>query len=222
MFDENISGELPEHIDFIHNIAIPKFEEWGYKVSILHSDKTYMDCFNHIVTRSKVPERNGKRSGFPMSGKCMINRDCKMRSINKFYKNFPYEYIQYIGIAKDEPKRLERLDENSISLLNKYNITEDDAFKLCEKYGLLSPLYEVTTRGGCWFCPNAKKDELQHLRSKHRDLWNILLKLEDEKDLIGDAWNTRKGISIHDWEKYFSNEERLDNGNIKEIKARSI
>ena len=46
--------------------------------------------------------------------------------------------------------------------------------------------------------------------------------VEDEKDLIGDVWNTRKRISIHDWEKYFSNEERLDNGNIKEIKARSI
>lgn len=26
MFDENISGELPEHRDFIYNVAIPKFE----------------------------------------------------------------------------------------------------------------------------------------------------------------------------------------------------
>ena len=33
MFDENISGELPEHIDFIKNRAIPVFESWGYEDS---------------------------------------------------------------------------------------------------------------------------------------------------------------------------------------------
>ena len=40
MFDKsrNISGEIPEHIDFIRNIAIPIFEEWGYKIKILHAD----------------------------------------------------------------------------------------------------------------------------------------------------------------------------------------
>ena len=59
MFDENISGELPEHIDFIKNKAIPVFESWGYEVKILHSDKTYIDCFHHRmmneVTRHENP-----------------------------------------------------------------------------------------------------------------------------------------------------------------------
>ena len=31
MFDEETSGELPEHIDFIKNRAFPLFERWGYK-----------------------------------------------------------------------------------------------------------------------------------------------------------------------------------------------
>ena len=31
MFDKNISGELPEHIDFIKNKCIPLFESWGYE-----------------------------------------------------------------------------------------------------------------------------------------------------------------------------------------------
>lgn len=31
MYDENISGELPEHIDFIKNKAIPVFESWGFE-----------------------------------------------------------------------------------------------------------------------------------------------------------------------------------------------
>ena len=29
MFDENISGEHPEHADFIYNTAIPYFEQHG-------------------------------------------------------------------------------------------------------------------------------------------------------------------------------------------------
>ena len=54
MFDENISGELPEHIDFIKNRAIPVFKSWGYEVKILRSDKTYMDCFHHRTVRGKI------------------------------------------------------------------------------------------------------------------------------------------------------------------------
>ena len=75
MFDENVSGELPEHIDFIKNKAIPVFENWGYEVKILHSGKTYMDCFRHIATKGK---RIGRKLGFPMTGKCLINRDCSL------------------------------------------------------------------------------------------------------------------------------------------------
>lgn len=31
MFDNEISGELPEHIDFIKNKAIPVFESWDIR-----------------------------------------------------------------------------------------------------------------------------------------------------------------------------------------------
>lgn len=61
----------------------------------------------------------------------------------------PETYTQYIGIAKDEPKRLERLrGTNRISLLEKYGYTEKMAFELCEKYDLLSPIYKFAPRGG--------------------------------------------------------------------------
>ena len=75
MFDKKrgISGELPEHIDFIKNRAIPVFEEWGYTVEILHATKDYLDCFHQIITKSKNPLRNGRKSGFPIGGMCTIN-----------------------------------------------------------------------------------------------------------------------------------------------------
>lgn len=34
---------------------------------------------------------------------------------------------------------------------------------MCRQEGLLSPLYEYSHRGGCWFCPNASMTELRHL-----------------------------------------------------------
>ena len=63
MFDKTTSGELPEHIDFIKNKAIPMFGSWGYETKILRSNKTYMDCFHHRTIRGK----NGPMSRFSAS-----------------------------------------------------------------------------------------------------------------------------------------------------------
>lgn len=210
MFDKNISGELPEHIDFIKNKCIPLFESWGYEVEILHSDKTYIDSFYHIATKGK---RIGRKLGFPMSGKCAINKDCKIKPIRKFWKSLDCEFMQYIGIAIDEPVRIDRVARttNQISLLQKYGYTEQMAFELCKKYDLLSPIYEFAPRGGCWFCPNARDCELRHLRKNHEVLWNNLLELENQPNLIGNKWNTLKQISIHDKEEQFMWEDRQMN-----------
>lgn len=213
MFDENISGELPEHIDFIKNKAIPIFESWGYEVKILHANKTYVDCFYQVQKRSKIPERIGKRWGFPMPMKCMINSQCKIRPIKKFWKEIKEPFTQYIGIAIDEPIRMERVVKagNQVSLLEKYRYTEQMAFDLCKEYGLLSPIYEFAPRNGCWFCPNTRCAQLKHLRTHHRDLWQKLLELENEPDLIGNMWNMLTKTRIHDWEERFFWEDRQMN-----------
>lgn len=207
MFDENISGELPEHIDFIKNKCIPLFKSWGYETKILHSELNYLDLFFREPTRGKR-YGSGLRSGFPMAGKCQINRSCKVEPMKKFLKKWKEEYLEYIGIAADEPKRLARLKKNQVSLLEKYGYTEQMAFEVCKKYDLLSPIYDFTKRGGCWFCPNAKNCELRHLRSHHKELWEKLLELEDMPDLIGNKWNTLTQTSIHEKEEQFFWEER--------------
>lgn len=212
MFNESISGELPEHIEFVHKAA-KVFENWGYPVHILRSDRTYMDCFNHRVYKiykTKNLHRMGRKKGFPITGKCDINRDCKMRPIRQFWKSVEGEYTQYVGIAVDEKKRIERIvkTKNTISLLEKYRYTEHMAFELCKKYDLLSPIYEFTERGGCWFCPNAKEKELRHLRKNHIEHWNTLLFLENDPETIGNMWNVLKKTRIHDWEEIFQMEDK--------------
>lgn len=147
MFDKNISGELPEHIDFIKNKCIPLFESWGYEVKILHAPLTFMDVFMRKPVRGKR-FGNGQVTGFPMAGKCDINKRCKVGAIEKFLKTQEKDFTQYIGIAVDEPKRLARLEGNKVSLLEKYGYTEEMAYDLCKKYDLLSPVYDFTNRGG--------------------------------------------------------------------------
>ncbi len=206
MFDNDTSGELPEHIQFIENKCKPLFESWGYEVKTLHADKTFMDCFNHVITKGP---REGMRVGFPMAGKCCINRDCKVGVIKQFLREKdPEKIMQYLGIAADEPKRLARLEgTNKISLLAKYGHTEKMAFELCEKYGLLSPIYDFAPRGGCWFCPNAGYFELKHLRTNYPKLWERLMDLENEKSLAGPIWNGLTKRSMRDNEEMFYWEE---------------
>ena len=211
MFDEKTTGELPEKIDFVKNRAKPLFEEWGYKVDILHYKKTYMDTFFQIRTeRSKW---SGKRIGFPMAGKCYMN-EAKRKPIKKFYREIGEEYTDYVGIALDEPDRLEKMKQrniakglNQVSLLEVYGYTEEMAMEKCKEYDLVSPIYKFSKRDGCWFCPNAAKNELRHLRKYHPDLWNRLLELEKEENLAGEIWNTRRKVSMEDNERMFKEEE---------------
>ena len=175
MFDQDISGEVPEHREFVYGKAIPALEDMGVPVRVLRSEKTYVSLFTGQITRG--PKKGMLRS-FPICGRCAIQRDCKLKPIHAYQKSLPPDTVQYIGIAQDEQERLPRLGGNRISLLKKYNFTEQDARQLCEKAGLLSPVYEFTDRGGCWFCRNAKRKELRHLYDHHPDLWRRMLELQ--------------------------------------------
>ena len=134
MFSKEISGEVPEHRDFIYNTAIPKLEAWGYKVTAIRGEVTYLDSFNHLLIRGKS---QGMKRGFPSFVGCSINRDCKTRPIERYWKAQIGDNVeQYVGIAIDEPERLKRLEgTNRVSLLAKYNYTEEMARKLCEDRG---------------------------------------------------------------------------------------
>ena len=54
MFNKEISGELPEHTRFIYETAIPYFEKRGIPTRVLHAEKTYLDCFYHVVSRGNA------------------------------------------------------------------------------------------------------------------------------------------------------------------------
>ena len=186
MFDKQISGEVPEHRDFVYETAIPALEQMGVKVVVLRSEKTYVSLFTGRITRG---HKKGMLRSFPICGRCAVQRDCKTVPISRYHKKLPPDSVVYIGVAKDEPQRLRRLKENQVSLLAKYNCTEQDAKQLCRKAGLLSPVYGFSDRGGCWFCPNAKRAELRHLYDHHPELRQRMLELQALPDKATEKFN---------------------------------
>ena len=173
MFDDGVSGEVPEHRDFIYSRAIPFLERNGIKVVLLRSGMTFLESFYRVLKKGRSA---GKINSWPLCGKCCIQRDCKLPPINAYVRSLGGGVVQYVGIAHDEQERLMRLESGkSISLLAKYKMTERDAADICRRAGLYSPAYAFAERNGCFFCPNAEDRELRHLYDNHPDLWARLL-----------------------------------------------
>ena len=198
MFDheKEISGEIPEHIQWVYDTAIPKLESMGVKVDVVKDKQDYKSFFTNAVGG----KFKGFLYGFPIGGKCVINRNCKIRPIKSYYKQFKgYEIVQYVGIAKDEPKRLSRLKSNQVSLLDRYGYTESMAMNKCKDYGLVSPIYENGSRGGCWFCMNASIQLYSLLRMKHPELWGELRELSKTPNLC--SYGFKYGKTLQQVEK---------------------
>ena len=140
-------------------------------------------------------ENAGKLNSWPLCGRCCIQRDCKLPPITAYQKSLATDTVQYIGYAYDEQERLLRLQEGKrVSLLAKYHKTEADAVDICKRAGLYSPIYALTSRNGCFFCPNAKQRELRHLYDHHPDLWARLVKLQGTPNKVTERFNRSQRI----------------------------
>ena len=113
--------------------------------------------------------------------------------------------VQYLGIAADEPKRIERHTKDGI-VLPLVDIGWDEGYcrQWCEENDLLSPIYTTATRGGCWFCHNQGVEQLRLLRKDYPEYWGLLLKWDK------DSPTTFKpdGHTVHDFERRFRAEEQ--------------
>lgn len=79
-------------------------------------------------------------------------------------------------------------------MLAKYEYTEKMAYELCEKYNLLSPIYQFAQRGGCWFCMNTRYKDFARLKIEHPELWNELLQLGKTENLCSYGFKYGKTI----------------------------
>lgn len=213
MFDHRrgISGESPEHIEWVYSTAIPKLQTMGVPVDVVRAERDYTYFFQNAVGGGR---HKGKIYGFPIGGKCLMNRDCKVAPIRRYLaklaggsRRVRKNIVQYIGIAKDETSRLGRIDgTRKISLLDKYGYTEAMARAKSEEYGLLSPIYQTGTRNGCWFCPSCSIKQFSRFRKAHPDLWGELVKLSHTPNLC--SYGFKYGKTVQEVEKLMDWGER--------------
>lgn len=190
-FNNEISGEHP------------LMSEWIPKAEQMLKDKFNIDIF-HLTAKKNFTEQfytvkakgnhNGRRYGFPYTIGAWCNDRLKLQPINNFIKGVIKEFgsvTEYIGIAKDEPKRLARYkeletDKHKYITLADLDIDELQAIEICKQHDLLSPKYTNSFRGGCWFCPKQSMSDLYELWKNYPNYFNMLVEMEK------DSFNTFK------------------------------
>lgn len=149
-----IPADLPPMIEFKEKADKIIRVRYGITVEHVRSDKTASDIF---YTKRQRGNRAGEIIGFPMVGGCELQKPLKVFPIGKAQK----DSITYVGIAYDEPKRFNILSDTKISPLVNAEWTEKKCYDWCVENDLLSPIYQTSARGGCWFCHNQSVEQLR-------------------------------------------------------------
>lgn len=186
--EKNISAEHPKHVEWLYNVAIPTIKDkFGYEVIVLKSEKDYIGYFNGRIEKTKNKGRIGKKRGFVLGGnRCGLKRDCKIKVLDDWCKQ-QGEFEKILGIAYDEPKRLEYMHTQKCtrSVLEEYKIMEAMTFDIDRKYNLLSPFYDLgRKRQGCWFCPNCSIKEFAEFEKEYPELWEELRILSKDTETV--------------------------------------
>lgn len=197
---DNILADFPPMVEFKARANVIIKERWGIKVEYVRSKNTAKDIIYHKRTKGK---RIGDIMGWPLVK--TSNAGCELQ---KYVKTKPVEAVQkgnvsYLGIAADEPKRFHILGKAKISPLVEAGWAEDFCREWCERNGLLSPIYTSMSRGGCWFCPNQRVEQLRFLRKNYPYYWALMLKWDRDSPVAFKP----SGHTVHDFERRFYAED---------------
>ena len=185
-FNDEISGEHPLMAEWIPTAEKRLKELFGITVDYAYSGVSFYEHFYKVKQKGN---HVGDRYGFPFVIGAWCNDRLKLGAISKYQAQFGNNTItQFVGIAYDEPARWARMLKKQTalrkyrSLLVEQKLTEQDAFEICKRYDLLSPMYSVDGiyRGGCWFCPKQCFADLYSLWKTYPDLWRRLCDMEPD------------------------------------------
>lgn len=189
-FNNEISGEHPIMAEWIPTAEKRLKKLFGVTVDHAYSGVSFEEQFYKVKQKGN---HVGDINGFPFVGGAWCNSRLKLGAISKYQAQFGNDEVtHFVGIAYDESVRWERMKKKETekrkyrSLLVEQKLTEQDAFEICKRYDLLSPMYSVDGiyRGGCWFCPKQCLAGLYSLWKAYPDLWQRLCDMEP------DSYNT--------------------------------
>ena len=171
---------LKDHYEFIINTA-NHIRSLGAEVYFANGGLTYYEYVTHIAKSGKY---KGQIFGFPCinRGQCGFKRDGKLRACDNCDVG-DYDYLS-IGIAADETKRHNQLNENKRSILCELGITEQQATDFCIEKNLYSPHYSYdfgkkNKRDGCALCPHATQAEREQYFRDYPEAIPIVIELQN-------------------------------------------
>lgn len=194
MATPTLGAELPEMYEYID-----KMERYiKRKITVIRSEFDFDTVFHQTYVKGK---RVGNIYGFPFMVGAWCNNRLKMRAIKQQYKTYG-EHIRYLGLAADEPKRIDRLEPFCRAPLAEWGMTEQNCIEFLERRNMMNPLYHKFRRLGCWFCVKQSLDSLRVLRRDYPKYWAMLLQWDKESPN-----SFRPNSTVADLERRFSLED---------------
>lgn len=156
----------------------------GIKFTELKPDKPFL----YTMFEKEVKGKNGRiHHGYSWcGGRCRWGTTEKLKKIEKYCKG-NYEYV---GIAYDETKRLEKERKgNKLFPLADLKMTEKDCLEYCREKGFnwyekneKVDLYDILDRVSCWCCSNKNLKELRNYYKYLPTYWIKLKELQSKTD----------------------------------------
>ena len=194
---DTVPAELPPMVEFKKKADLIIKERWGIEVEHFRADVTYEEQFYKMRFNKKIADYC--IYGFPIVRGAWCNSKLKMSAMAKAKKTGN----SFIGIAADEPKRFKVLSSTKLSPLKEIGWDENYCGLWCQYNDLLSPTYNDSFRGGCWFCHNQGVEQLRLLRRNYPQYWELMLKWDKDSPVTFKA----DGHTVHDYDKRFLYED---------------
>ncbi len=198
MATPTLGAEYPEMYKYLEKVDEYLLKTIGKKITRIQS---YISFEEQFYTKKQTGKYKGEIYGFPWTLGAWCNDRLKLRALNKYIKT-KKDYISYIGIAYDEPKRFQKLGKNEKAPLYEWKMTEADCLQYTKEKGLYNSLYDKFNRLGCWFCIKQGLDNLRILRKDYPELWKMLLDWQ-----LDSAVKFRTDYSVQELEEKFKKEE---------------
>ncbi len=141
--------------------------------NIKYTELKPKEPFLYKMLEKEVHKRDGTvQKGYGLcGGRCRWGTTEKNNTITKYLKSqYGRDYKEYIGIASDETKRIEKeRNEHKLLPLVDWKMTEKNCLEYCYNKGFFWKedgigLYDILDRVSCWCCANKNKKELDNMR----------------------------------------------------------
>ena len=196
---------------------LPILKQHGIKYTELKPETNFI---YDMLERPVKSKQKGEHKGYGWcGGVCRWGTTRKTKALDDYAKGAK---IQYIGIAADEPERVERLKDTKCAPLAQARMTEKDCLKYCRLRGWNwnepSPitesgyidLYDILDRVSCWCCSNKNRRELKNIYKYLPLYWERLKHLQSQLSRPMKKFNCRaygEYGNVFDMETVFRSEE---------------